>query len=94
MAAVILQHTQRNSVLADPVIVRQITVKDFHRFRDRYIPPLDNPVFQTGLRTATQTSMLIAKYGSLSTCCPCYVIFDWYLPLLCCPGAFVLRPML
>ncbi|KAL3159252.1 hypothetical protein ABBQ32_011220 [Trebouxia sp. C0010 RCD-2024] len=52
----------------NPVIVRQITVKDFHRFRDRYIPPLDNPVFQTGLRTATQTSMLIAKghlWGSL-----------------------------
>ena len=74
-----VQHARHESVFADPVIVRQIIVKDFHRFRDRYMPPLNNPVFQRGLSTATKTSMLIAKYAFLSTLCAYAATFVCYL---------------
>ena len=53
---------------ADPVIVRQITVKEFHRFRNRYMPTMDNPVFQPGVRAAAKSMMLIAKYSPDKAC--------------------------
>ena len=46
---------------ADPALVRQITVKDFNKFRDRFIPNFEHSVRSGKRLEASQSGMVVAR---------------------------------
>ncbi|DBA94172.1 hypothetical protein WJX77_003365 [Trebouxia sp. C0004] len=55
-------------LVTDPAVVHQIATKQFSRFRDRYMPAIDNPLLSGRARQAAQSTMIVAKsplWGSL-----------------------------
>ena len=48
-------------IIADPAVARQITVKDFNKFHDRFIPNLDKPLKSGTRAEADRVSMVVAQ---------------------------------
>ena len=46
---------------ADPAIVHQITTKQFSRFKERFMPSIDNPLLFGRAQEAAQSMMVVAK---------------------------------
>ena len=52
---------KHNLVTADPVLARQITVKDFSNFHDRFIPNLGSSLHSGHRRESEHASMAAAR---------------------------------
>lgn len=46
---------------ADPVVAHQMMVKQFSRFKDRFMPSIDIPLLSGRSREAAQSMMIVAK---------------------------------
>ena len=47
--------------IADPEVVRHITVRDFSNWKDRYMPTVDQPLLSGKAQEMAQSQMIVAK---------------------------------